>query len=165
MGWNLSLQNSYVEFLTPSVMVFGGELGLDEVMGWGSGWDLCPYKKRKPLHGSQPCCGEGACITQWNSCHENTMNSIKRQKERTSKDEPSRLEGVQYATGEEWRELLIAPERMKWKRHSVVGVSGGESKIPCCKNNIAEEPGTLGPWIKVNWMWSSRRLQEETSTS
>ena len=73
------------------------------------------------------------------------MNSRKRQKERTSKDEPSRLEGVQYATGEEWRELLIAPERMTWKRHSVVGVSGGESKIPCCKNNIAEEPGTLGP--------------------
>ena len=43
------------------------------------------------------------------------MNSTKRQKEMTPKDEPPRLEGVQYATGEERRELLIAPERMKWK--------------------------------------------------
>ena len=51
------------------------------------------------------------------------MNCTKRQKEMTPKDEPPRLEGVQYATGEERRELLIAPERMKWKRHSVVGVS------------------------------------------
>ena len=29
------------------------------------------------------------------------MNSIKRQKDKTPKDEPPRLEGVQYTTGEE----------------------------------------------------------------
>ena len=34
-------------------------------------------------------------------------------KNMTLKDELPRLEGVQYATGEERRELLIAPERMK----------------------------------------------------
>ena len=31
------------------------------------------------------------------------MNSMKRQKDMTLKDEPSRLVGAQYATGEEWR--------------------------------------------------------------
>ena len=34
---------------------------------------------------------------------ENSMNSMKRQKDRTLKDELPRLVGTQYATGEEWR--------------------------------------------------------------
>ena len=65
------------------------------------------------------------------------MNSIKRQKDMTPNDEPPRMEGVQYATGEERR--AINSSRMneaagpKRKRHSVVDVSGGESKIQCCK--------------------------------
>ena len=29
--------------------------------------------------------------------------------------------------------------------------SGGESKVWCCKKNIAQEPGMLGPWIKVQF--------------
>ena len=37
------------------------------------------------------------------SCLENPMNSMKRQKDRTLKDELPRLVGAQYATGEEWR--------------------------------------------------------------
>jgi len=42
------------------------------------------------------------------------MNCIKRQKDTTPKEEPHlRLEGVQYATGEEGGGLLIAPEKMK----------------------------------------------------
>ena len=28
------------------------------------------------------------------------------------------------------------------------------------KNNITLEPEIVGPRIKVNWMWASRRLQE-----
>ena len=28
------------------------------------------------------------------------------------------------------------------------------------KNNITLEPEIVGPGIKANWMWSSRRLQE-----
>ena len=46
---------------------------------------------------------------EWNgkslqySCLENPMNSMKRQKDRTLKDELSRSVGAQYATGEEWR--------------------------------------------------------------
>ena len=36
------------------------------------------------------------------SCLENPMNSMKRQKDRTLKDELPRLVGAQYVTGEEW---------------------------------------------------------------
>ena len=37
------------------------------------------------------------------SCLETPMNSMKRQKYRTLKDELPRSAGAQYATGEEWR--------------------------------------------------------------
>ena len=37
-----------------------------------------------------------------NSCLENPMNSMKRQKDRTLKDELPRSVGTQYATEEEW---------------------------------------------------------------
>ena len=37
------------------------------------------------------------------SCLEDPMNSMKRQKDRTLKEELPRLVGAQYATGEEWR--------------------------------------------------------------
>ena len=63
----------------------------------------------------------------------------------TPNDEPPRMEGVQYATGEERR--AINSSRMneaagpKRKRHSVVDVSGGESKIPCSK-----EQYFIGTW-------------------
>ena len=37
------------------------------------------------------------------SCLENCMNSMKRQKERTLKDELPRLVDAQYTTGDQWR--------------------------------------------------------------
>ena len=37
------------------------------------------------------------------SCLANPTNSMKRQKDRTLKDELSRLAGAQYATGDQWR--------------------------------------------------------------
>ena len=36
-------------------------------------------------------------------CLENPMNSMKRENDRTLKDELSRSVGVQYATGDQWR--------------------------------------------------------------
>ena len=36
-------------------------------------------------------------------CLENTINSMKWQKDRTLKDELPRAVGVQYATGDQWR--------------------------------------------------------------
>ena len=67
------------------------------------------------------------------SCHENPMNSIKRQTDKILKDEPPRFEGVQYATGEEWRAVTNSPERMKQLGQSgnnrVVAMSDGESPM------------------------------------
>ena len=39
----------------------------------------------------------------WYSCCEDPMNIMKRQKDRTLKDELPRSVGVQYATGDQWR--------------------------------------------------------------
>ena len=66
------------------------------------------------------------------------MDSMKRQKDTTPEDEPPSLEGVQYATGEEQRAIMNSSKKSdvvgpKWKRHSVVDVSSGESKVRCCK--------------------------------
>ena len=47
--------------------------------------------------------GEGNGKPLKYSCLENPMNSMKRQNDRTLKDELPRLVGVQYATGDQWR--------------------------------------------------------------
>ena len=47
--------------------------------------------------------GEGNGKPLWYSCLENPMNSMKRQKDRTLKDELPRSVGAQYATGDKWR--------------------------------------------------------------
>ena len=47
--------------------------------------------------------GEGNGKPLQYSCLENAMNSMKRQKDRTLKDELSRTVGAQYATGDQWR--------------------------------------------------------------
>ena len=59
------------------------------------------------------------------------MKSTKRQKDMTL----NRLVGAQYATGEEWRNNSRRNEEAepKQKQHPAVDVSGGESKIRCCK--------------------------------
>ena len=65
------------------------------------------------------------------SCLENPMNSMKRQKDRTLKDELPRSVGAQYATGEQWRNNYRKNEEMepKQKQHSVVDVTGDGSKV------------------------------------
>ena len=47
--------------------------------------------------------GEGNDKPLQCSCHENLMNSMKKQNDMTLRDEPYRSVGVQYATGEEQR--------------------------------------------------------------
>ena len=58
------------------------------------------------------------------------MNSIKKQKDMTLKDEFSRSVGAQYATREEWKNSSRKNEKaeLKWKQCPVVDVSGGENK-------------------------------------
>ena len=65
------------------------------------------------------------------SCFENPMNSMKRQKVMTPKDEFPRSVGAQYANGEEWRNNSRKNEEMesKQKQHLVVDWTGDGSKI------------------------------------
>ena len=61
-----------------------------------------------------------------NSCLENPMNSMKRQKDRTLKDELPRSVGAQYATGDQWRNNCRKNEdtEPKQRQHPVVDVTG-----------------------------------------
>ena len=63
------------------------------------------------------------------------MNIMKRQKDKTLKDEFPRLVGTQYATGEEWRNNSRKNDETepKQKQCLVVDVTGDASKIKCCK--------------------------------
>ena len=59
------------------------------------------------------------------------MNSMKRQKDMTQKDEIPSLVGAQYATGEEWRNSSRRNEEAepKWKQCPLVDVTGDGSKV------------------------------------
>ena len=59
------------------------------------------------------------------------MNRMKRQKDRTLKDELPRSVGAQYATGGEWRNDSRKTEEMepKQKQHPVVDVIGNGSNV------------------------------------
>ena len=74
---------------------------------------------------------------EWNgkqlhySCLKNPMNSVKRQKDRTLKDEFPRLVGAQCVTGDQWKNNSKKHEEMepKQKQHPVVDVTGDRSKV------------------------------------
>ena len=58
------------------------------------------------------------------------MNSMKRQKDRTLKDELPRSVGAQYVTGNQWRNNSRKnEEKEKQKQHPVVDVTGDRSKV------------------------------------
>jgi len=69
------------------------------------------------------------------------MNSMKRQKNMTLKDELPGSVGAQYATGEEWRNNFRKNEEPKWKQCSVVDVTGDGSKVWGCKEKYC-----IGTW-------------------
>ena len=87
--------------------------------------------------------GEGNGKPLQYSCLENPMNSMKRQKDRTLKDELPRWVGVQYATEDQWRNNSRENEERepKQKRHPVVDVTGDRSKVRCCKEQYC-----MGTW-------------------
>ena len=60
---------------------------------------------------------------------------MKRQKDRTLKDELPRSVGAQYATGDQWGINSRKNEGMepKQKQHPVVDVTGDRSKVQYCK--------------------------------
>ena len=59
------------------------------------------------------------------------MDSIKRPKDRTLKDELLRLVGAQYATGDQWRNNSRKNKEMEpeQKQYPVVDVTGNRSKV------------------------------------
>ena len=71
------------------------------------------------------------------------MNSMKRQNDRTLKEELPRSVGVQYYTGEEWKDNTRKNEETepRQKQHPVVDVTDDESKVLCCKEQLC-----IGTW-------------------
>ena len=80
------------------------------------------------------------CLDYW---FKNSMNSMKRQKDRTLKDELPRSVGAQYATGDQWRNNPRKNEETepKQKQHTFVDVTGDGSKVQCCKEQYC-----IGTW-------------------
>ena len=87
--------------------------------------------------------GEGNGKPFQYSCLENSMNSMKRQKDRTLKDALLRSVGAQYATGDQWRNNSRKNEEMdpKQKQHAVIDVTDDGSKLQCCKEQYC-----IGTW-------------------
>ena len=87
--------------------------------------------------------GEGNGKLPQYSCLENPMNSMKRQKDRTLKEELTRSVGAQYATGDQWRNNSKQNEGMepKQKQHPVVNGTGDGGRVRCCKEQYC-----IGTW-------------------
>ena len=68
---------------------------------------------------------------------------MERPKDMTLLDELPWLVGVQYATGDQWRNNSRKNEetKPKQKQHPVVDVTGDESKVQCCKEKYC-----IGTW-------------------
>ena len=110
--------------------------------------------------------GEGNGKPLQYSCLENPMNSMKRQKDRTLKDELLRSLGAQYATGDQWRNNSRENKGMepKQKQHPVVDGTGHRSKDQCCKEQYCIGTQNVSPMNQGNWKWSNRNWPEWTWT-
>ena len=71
------------------------------------------------------------------------MKSMKRQKDRTLKDELPRSVGAQNATGDQWRNNSRNNEETepKQKQQPVADMTGDRSKVQCCKEQYC-----IGTW-------------------
>ena len=71
------------------------------------------------------------------------MNSMKRQKDRTLKEELPGSVGTQYSTGDQWRNnsRKIEETETKQKHHPAVDVTGDGSEVRCCKEQYC-----IGTW-------------------
>ena len=84
---------------------------------------------------------------QYSCLENNPMNCMKRQKDKTMKDELPRSVGAQYATGEDrrnnstyfWRKNKEMEP--KWKQHPVVDVTVDGSRVRCSKEQYC-----IGTW-------------------
>ena len=87
--------------------------------------------------------GEGNGKLLQFSCLENPMNIMEKQKHMILKEELPRLEGAQYATGDQWRNNSRKNEEMEPKQRQlpVVDVTGDRGKDRCCKEQYC-----IGTW-------------------
>ena len=83
--------------------------------------------------------GEGNGKPLQYSCFENPTNSMKRQKDRTLKNELPRSVGAQYVTGDQRRNNSRKNEetKPKQKQHSIVDMTGDGIKSIALKRNSA----------------------------
>ena len=84
--------------------------------------------------------GEGNGKPLQYSCLESPTSNMKRQKDRTLKNEPTTSVGAHYATGDQWRNNSRKTEEMepKQKQHPVVDVTGDGRKAQCCKQQVVQ---------------------------
>ena len=85
------------------------------------------------------------------------MDSMKSQRGMKWEEVTPRPKVINMLLGKSRGQLLIAPVRMK-----KLGQRGNNTQLWMClvvkvkfealKNNIAQESGMLGPWIKIIWM-------------
>ena len=72
---------------------------------------------------------------------------MRRQNDRTLKEELTRSIGAQYATGDQWRNNYRKNEGMepKQKQYPVTDVTGDRSKVQCCKEQYCIETWNVRP--------------------
>ena len=101
--------------------------------------------------------GEGGGTPLEYSCLENPKNSMKRQKDRTLKDELPRLVGAQYATGDQWRNNSRKNEEMDPKQNNTqLWMCQVMEKVQCCKEKYC-----IGTW-NIRSMNQSKLLSGQT---
>ena len=85
--------------------------------------------------------GEGNGKPLQYSCLAKRMNSMKRQNNRIMNEELPRSVGVQYATGDQWRNNSRKNEgrEPKQKQYPAVDVTGNRNKVRCCKEQYCIE--------------------------
>ena len=90
------------------------------------------------------------------SCLGSPMNSMKKQKGRTLKDELPRSVGSQYATGDQWRNnsRKNGQTEPKQKQRTAVDVTGDGSKVRCCKEQYCIGTWNVRSMNQGNWKWS-----------
>ena len=111
--------------------------------------------------------GEGNGKPLQYSYLENPMNSMKRQKDRTLKDELPRSVGAHYATGDQWRNNSRKNEdtEPKQKQCPVVDVTGDGSKVGCWKGQYCRRTWDVRSINQGKLETSSRKWQDRTLNS
>ena len=85
---------------------------------------------------------------------------MKRQKDKTLKDEFPRLVGTQYATGNQWRNNSGKNEGMEPKQKQYPDVTGDRSKVQCCKEQYCIGTWNVRSMNQGKLEWSNRKWQE-----